>query len=94
MSKIRWRRIGSYRVDGGMTSWTCQVAVRPEGTDLWTVRWRGEEAEEQLLGPSTVESLTDELEEMFNADRDELLSLYSVSGIKDFEDFAETEQSE
>lgn len=92
MSKTRWRRIGSYRVDGGMTSWTCHVAVRPEGNALWTVRWRGEEAEEQLLGPSPIESLTDELEEMFNADRDELLSLYSLSGIREFEAFAEAEQ--
>jgi hypothetical protein len=89
MANSKWRKMGSYEVLGSTTTWECEIAVKSEGVGLWLHRWRGEEVKEEILGPSSIESLTDELVEMFNADRDELMSLYSLSGVRDFEDFAD-----
>ncbi len=86
--KTRWKNLGSCEIEGSVCEWTIQLAIRPEFGDLWSIRWRGEEQDEQVLGPDHLDSLAEELVEDRGIDRDDLLNLLEFSGIEAVEEFA------
>jgi len=83
-----WTSIGSCEVAGSVCEWTIHLAIRPEVAGLWSIRWRGEEQDEQVLGPDHLDSLAEELVEDRGIDRDDLLNLLEFSGIEAVEEFA------
>jgi hypothetical protein len=86
--KPRWKNLGSCEVEGSVCEWTIQLAIRPEPGDMWSIRWRGEEQDEEIIGPDHLDTLAEILVEERGIDRDELLNLFEFSGIKAVEDFA------
>ena len=52
------------------------------------MRWRGEEQEEEILGPDHLDSLAEELVEEKNLEREDLLGLFAASAVKELRDFA------
>ena len=86
--KPRWTTLGSCEVPGSVCTWRCDLAAREEGEGLWSIRWRGEEQDEEILGPDHLDTLADELVEEKNLDRDELLRLFAASAVKEMRDFA------
>lgn len=83
-----WRRIGSCKIAGSVCEWTIQLAIRPEVAGLWSIRWRGEEQNEEVIGPNHLDSLAEELVEDRGIGRDDLLNLFAFSGIGAAEEFA------
>ena len=87
-SKPRWHSLGSCEVVGSVCTWRCDLAAREESGGLWSIRWRGEEQEEEILGPDLLDTLAEELVEEKNLDRDELLNLFAACAVKELRDFA------
>lgn len=87
-SKPRWTTLGSCEVAGSVCSWRCDLAAREESEGLWSIRWRGEEQDEEILGPDQLDTLAEALVEEKNLDRDELLQLFAESAVKELRDFA------
>jgi len=87
-SKPRWTILGSCEVIGSVCTWRCDLAVRDESGGLWSIRWRGEEQDEEILGPDDLDRLVEELVEEKNLDQDELLGLFAASAVKELRDFA------
>jgi hypothetical protein len=83
-----WTSIGSCEIVGSVCEWTIHLAIRPEVASLWSIRWRGEEQDEEVLGPDHLDSLAEELVEDRGIDRDDLLNLLEFSGIEAVEEFA------
>jgi hypothetical protein len=86
--KPRWTSLGSCEVPGSVCTWRCDLAARQEGERLWSIRWRGEKQEEEILGPDHLDSLAEELVEEKNLEREDLLHLLASSRIKELRDFA------
>jgi len=84
----RWKTLGSCEIAGSVCEWTIHLAIRPEVAGLWSIRWRGEEQDEEVLGPDHLDSLAEELVEEKNLDRNELLQLFAASAVKELRDFA------
>ena len=84
----RWKNLGSCEIAGSVCEWTIHLAIRPEVAGLWSIRWRGEEQNEEVLGPDHLDSLAEELVEDRGIDRDDLLNLLEFSGIEAVEEFA------
>lgn len=84
----RWTELGSCEICGSVCTWTCELAIRPEADGLWSVRWRGEEDNEAVLGPDHLDSLAQELVEEYNVERDDLLDMFELCGIEAVEEFA------
>jgi len=87
-SKPRWTTLGSCEVVGSVCTWRCDLAAREENKGLWSIRWRGEEQDEEILGPDQLDTLAQELVEEKNLDRDELLGLFAASAVKELREFA------
>ena len=87
-SKPRWSSLGACEVVGSVCTWRCDLAAREESGGLWSIRWRGEEQDEEILGPDLLDTLAEELVEEKNLDRDELLGLFAASAVKELRDFA------
>lgn len=88
MKPARWTHLGSYEIYGSVCPWTCEVAIRPEADGLWSVRWRGEEQNEVVLGPDHLDSLAELLVEEYNLEREDLLAMFASCGIGFVEEFA------
>ena len=86
--KPRWTTLGSCEVIGSVCTWQCDLAAREESGGLWSIRWRGEEQDEEILGPDHLDTLAEELVEEKNLDQDELLGLFAASAVKELRDFA------
>ena len=86
-TKPRWKKIGTYKVIGSITDWTCEIALNHEQGDLWNARWRGEEEAEQFFGPAKFQELCSELTNL-GIDEDELLAMLETSGIAKAREFA------
>jgi hypothetical protein len=84
----RWKNLGSCEIAGSVCEWTIQLAIRPEVAGLWSIRWRGEEQDEEVIGPDHLDSLAEELVEDRGIDRDDLLNLFAFSGVEAVEEFA------
>jgi len=84
----RWTNLGSYEICGSVCPWTCEVAIRRETGGLWSVRWRGEEENEAILGPDHLDSLAEQLVEEYNLEREDLLAMFGSCGIGAVEKFA------
>ena len=84
----RWKNLGSCEIADSVCEWTIHLAIRPEVASLWSIRWRGEEQDEEVLGPDHLDSLAEELVEDRGIDRDDLLNLLEFSGIEAVEEFA------
>ena len=84
----RWKNLGSCEIAGSVCEWTIHLAIRPEVASLWSIRWRGEEQDEEVIGPDHLDSLAEELVEDRGIDRDDLLNLLEFSGIEAVEEFA------
>lgn len=82
-----WTELGSYEISGSLCTWTCHVAIRPEPRGLWSVRWRGEDDHEAVLGPDHLDSLAQLLVEEYDLERDDLLDMFESSGIAAVEEF-------
>ena len=65
-----------------------QIAIRPEPGNMWSIRGRGEEQDEEIIGPDHLDTLAEILVEDRGINRDDLLNLFEFSGIKAVEDFA------
>ena len=84
----RWKTLGSCEIAGSVCEWTVHLAIRTEVAGLWSIRWRGEEQHEEVIGPDHLDSLAEELVEEKNLDRNELLQLFAASAVKELRDFA------
>jgi hypothetical protein len=84
----RWKNLGSCEIAGSVCEWTIHLAIRPEVAGLWSIRWRGEEQDEEVIGPDHLDSLAEELVEDRGIDRDDLLNLFAFSGVEAIEEFA------
>jgi len=84
----RWKNLGSCEIAGSVCEWTIDLAIRAEVAGLWSIRWRGEEQDEEFLGPDHLDSLAEELVEDRGIVREDLLNLLEFSGIEAVEEFA------
>ena len=87
-ASYRWKNLGSCEIADSVCEWTIHLAIRREVASLWSIRWRGEEQDEEVLGPDHLDSLAEELVEDRGIDRDDLLNLLEFSGIEAVEEFA------
>ncbi len=83
-----WRRIGYCEIAGSVCEWLVHLAIRAEGNGLWSIRWQGEEQDEEVIGPDHLDTLAEILVEVRGIDRDELLNLFEFSGVRAVEEFA------
>lgn len=84
----RWKNLGSCEIASSVCEWTIHLAIRSEVAGLWSIRWHGQEQNEEVLGPDHLDSLAEELVEDRGIDRDDLLNLLEFSGIEAVEEFA------
>ncbi len=52
-----WKNLGSCEIAGSVCEWTIHLAIRPEVAGLRSIRWRGEEQDEEVIGPDDLLNL-------------------------------------
>lgn len=83
-----WTELGCREIGGPPGTRAGGVAIRPEPDGLWSVRWRGAEDHESVLGPDHLDSLAERLVEEHGLGRGDLLAMFASCGIGTVQEFA------
>lgn len=87
-STVEWARVGSCEVADFGCVCRIYLEIRSEAGGLWSIRCCNTDQFE-VIGPNHLDSLAEELVEDLSIDRDDLLNLFSTSGVEALEKFAQ-----